>query len=206
MSINQAYQYFKHGLLFFVKREDQRVCGSVFHIEQDRVNFIIMGVLNGNQQLMKEGVVGALNCLRIEWANQQGYRAVNFLGSGARLSSGLFQHKRKWGTTVSIPPNLHRLIWINIRRNTPAVSQFLKDNPFIVVDREGRLHGQIIVDDPHNVSAETKHEWEKHYATPGLSSLIIRSAGNFAKASGSLNEPPNLIVPIPLNAGLENRS
>jgi hypothetical protein len=142
---------------------------------------MIMGVINGDQQLMKEGAVGALYSLRIQWANQQGYKAVNFLGSDPHLASGLFKYKRKWCATIKVPPHLHRQIWITIRRNTPAVSQFFKENPFVVVDKSGKLHGLIVVDDPHNVSAETRQEWEKRYATPGLSSLCVRSINDFVQ-------------------------
>jgi hypothetical protein len=204
VSASKAYQYFRHGLLFFVKRDGQRVCGSVCYLEQDLVHFMIMGVINGDQQLIKEGAVGALNCLRIQWANQHGYKAVNFLGSGARLSSGLFQYKRKWGTTVSIPPHLHRQIWIEIRHNTPAVSCFLKENPFIVVDKDGKLHGLIMVDDLHNVSPEIKKKWEKDYATPGLSSLLIHSVSHFAQGHTNVNESA-LVIPIPPNSSLDGQ-
>jgi hypothetical protein len=203
VSASEAYEYFRHGLLFLVKRDGRPVCGGVCYLEQDTVHFRLMGVINGDQRLIKERVVGAMNCLRIQWANQHGYKAVNFLGSGARLDSGHFQYKRKWGTTVSIPPHSHRLIWIGIRQNTPAVSRFLKENPVIVVDKNGKLHGLIIVDDPHNVPAETRKEWEKRYATPGLSSLLIRSVSSFADEPANINDP-DLVIPIPPSSSFGN--
>jgi hypothetical protein len=203
ISAGEAYQYFRRGALFLVKRDGRRVCGSVCYLEQGVVQFIIMGLLNGDEQLMREGAVGALNCLRIQWANQQGYEAVNFLGSGARLRSSLFQYKRKWGTAVSVSPRLHRRIWIKVRRLTPAVSQFLKENPFIVVDRDGKLHGLIVVDDPSDVSTETKEEWEKRYVTPGLSSLVVRSVSSFAEEPVSVSIP-DLVIPIPSSSDREN--
>lgn len=196
MPVSEAYQYFRHGILFLVRRDEQCVCGSICHIEQDTVHYMIVGVINGDQQLINEGALGALNCLRIQWANQRGYKAVNFLGSGIpRLNGGMFQYKRKWGTAVSVPPHLHRQIWIRVCRITPAVSQFLKENPFIVVDEKGGLHGLITVDDIHDVSDETKKEWEKDYVTPGLSSLLIRSVSDFAKEPAYVNNP-DLVIPI----------
>jgi hypothetical protein len=88
------------------------------------------------------------------------------------------------------------LIWIHIQHNTPAVSQFLKENPFIVVDEKDKLHGLIVVDDPHHVSVETKSEWEIHYVTPGLSSLVVRSVSRFAGELPNDNTP-DLVMPIP---------
>lgn len=199
-SIKEAYQYFRRGLLFFVKRDGQRVCGSLFYVEQGIVYFKIVGVINGDEQYMKDGVTGPLNYLRIQWANQQGYKAVNFLGADPHLRGGLFQFKRKWGTTVSVPQNLHRQIWIKVQRITPAVSRFLKENPFIVVDKNGKLHGLIAVDDPRDVSAQTAEDWRKRYVTPGLSSLIIRSVSDFAEDQASVNDS-DLVILIPPSSG-----
>jgi hypothetical protein len=204
ISASEAYQYFRHGLLFLVKRDGQGICGSICDIEQDTVRYMIMGVINGDQQLMDEGAIGALNCLRIQWANQHGYKAVNFLGSGIpRLNGGMFQYKRKWGTAISVPPHLHRQIWIRIQHNTPTVSQFLKENPFIVVDENGKLHGLIVVDDPHNVSAKTRKGWEKRYVTPGLSSLLIRPVSHFTEGSANDNDA-GLVIPIPPSSSSGN--
>jgi len=197
MPVSEAHQIFRHGFLFLVKRDGRRVCGSLCHVERDTIRYMIMGVIDGDGQIMREGAVGALNCLRIQWANQQGYKAVNFLGSGIpRLNGGMFQHKRKWGTAVSVPPHLHRQIWIGVRQNTPAVSRFLKDNPFVVVDKNGELHGLVVVDDLHNVSAKDKEEWKKRYGTPGLSSLLIRSLDHFAEEPASRDDP-GLVIPMP---------
>ena len=189
MSVRKAYQHFRHGVLFFVTRDGRRVCGSICYLQQDVVHCMIMGVVGGDEGLMREGAVGALNCLRIQWANERGYSAVNFLGSDPFLKDSLFQYKRKWGSAVGVPPHLHRQIWIGVRRNTPAVSQFLKENPFVVVDRDGKLHGLIVVDDPHDVSTETKQEWDKRLVTPGLSSLLIRSVDDFTAGSADVNDP-----------------
>lgn len=204
MSVSEAHRTFRHGFLFLVKRDGRRVCGSLCHVERDTVRYMIMGVIDGDEQIMREGAGGALNCLRIQWANQQGYKAVNFLGSGIpRLNGGMFQYKRKWGTTVCVPPHLHRQIWIGIRRNTPAVSRFFKDNPFIVVDKKGDLHGLIVVDDPHNVPAKTREEWERRYVTPGLSSLLIRPVNDFVGEVAN-HDRSGVVIPIPPGSGPES--
>jgi hypothetical protein len=203
MSIYRAYEYFRHGFLFFVTRDGRRVCGSLCHVEQDVVHFIILGVLNADEQMMKEGAIGALNILRIQWANQQGYKAVNFLGSDPYLKSGMFQFKRKWGSTINVPSHSHRRIWIKVNHITLAVSQFLRENPLVVVDEDGELHGLIVVDDPCNITAETRYEWESRYVTPGLSDLIIRSVSDFTAGRGIGNDN-GLVIPIPSNLSNEH--
>jgi hypothetical protein len=192
---NKAYQRFRQGLLFLVKRDGQRVCGSVCYLEQGMIHFVIMGVIDADRQLIREGAIGALNCLRIQWANQRGYKAVNFLGTNPFLNDSLFQFKRKWGTAISVPPHLHRQIWIQVRRLTPAVSQFLKETPFVVIDGDSKLHGLVTVDDVQSISAEDREKCEKRYATPGLNDLLIRSVDNWVSDEGDFHNH-DLVIPI----------
>lgn len=196
VSIGEAYQYFRHGCLFRVMLAREWVSGGVCHPMLKTLSFDIMGVKNADVRLIRQGVTSTLYYATIHWANRHGYEAVNFLGTGPYLEEGHFQHKRKWGATISVPPHLHRQLWIKVRRITPAVSQFLKENPLIVVDKDGKLHGLIVVDDPHNIPAETRNEWERRYVTPGLSSLLIRSVSYFAKEPSNANSQ-DLVIPIP---------
>lgn len=202
-SASEAYQYFRHGFLFRVKRGGVWVSGGVCHLQQDVLMLDMVGVRNGDAQLIREGAMAARYFAAIHWANQYGCKAVNLLGTDPYLKTGLFQHKRKWGATVSVPSHLLRQIWIKVRRVTPAVSQFLKDTPLLIVDEAGKLHGLIIVDDAQNASAATKEEWKKHYGTPGLSSLLIRSVDNLARETANAKEP-DVVIPILPGSSLEN--
>jgi hypothetical protein len=178
----EAYQLMRHGCLFLTKRDGTYVAGGLCHVRQGILAFKEMGVLNGDKQLMREGAVGAMNYLRIRWAHQQGYRGVNF-GECWPYLSGMFRSKRKWGAAVSIPSHEHKQIWLRIQRNTPAVSQFLKSNPCVIMDSRGELYGLIVTDDPDNVTPKTEATWRKLYATPGLSDLLVRSVTDLMEKS-----------------------
>jgi hypothetical protein len=179
-SLHMSRQYLAYGCLFRVKRDEVWVSGVLCYPLLDVLVAQISGVKDADEQLIREGATAATYHAVIHWANQQGYKAVNFLGSGARLSSGLFQHKRKWGSSVRVDSCLHRRIWLKVQRITPAVSQFLKANPLVILDRAGKLHGQMVVDSLQDVSEQTVKEWHKQYGTPGMSSLIARSVNSFA--------------------------
>ena len=99
MPINEAYEYFQRGFLFFITRGGERMCASLFYLNNDTVYFILVGIINGNQDLMKQGAIGALNALRIRWANQEGYSRVNF-GWYRSFMTKLFSNKRKWGLAL----------------------------------------------------------------------------------------------------------
>jgi hypothetical protein len=174
LSERKAHQFLRYGWLFLVKRDGVYVCGCLGYVRKGIVEFEEMGVLNGDRQLMREGVTDAMFYLGIRWAHQEGYKAFSFGGSWPYLS-GNFQFKRKWGTVVSIPSHEHKQIWTRIQRNTLAVSQFLKSNPCIILDSRGELQGLIVIDDPDDVTSETEAKWRKLYETPGLSGLLVCS-------------------------------
>jgi hypothetical protein len=156
----------------------------------------IGGVKNADMQLIRQGATSTLYYVVAHWANRQGYGAVDFLGTWPWLEGGDFRHKRQWGGTVHVPRDLHRQIWIRVRRITPAVSRFLKENPVIVLDADEELHGLIVVDDVHDVSEEAKEEWKNRYVTPGLSSLRVREVSSFALQADAAHVL-ELVIPIP---------
>jgi hypothetical protein len=195
MSIGEAFQHFRHGCLVRVTRDGDWVSGVVCHSRRKVLIADILGVKDGGEELVQQGATAATYYAAIHWANQHGYDGVNFLGSPPFLESGNFQHKRKWGATVSIPLDVHGRIWIGVRRCTSAVSRFLMGTPFVVIDDDGRLHGLIVVDDPHHVSAETRKGWEARYVTPGLSTLLIRSASDLAEEVADIDDPA-LVIPV----------
>jgi len=170
----EAYQFLRHGWLFLTKRDGTYVSGGLCLARQGVVGFKEMGVLNGDEQLMREGAVGAMNYLRIRWAREQGFRGVN-LGSCWPYLSGIFRNKRKWGAAVSVPPNEHKQIWISIQRDTPAVAHFLNSNPCVIIDGGRKLKGLIVDNNSEDVTPETEARWDKLYATPGLSGILVRS-------------------------------
>jgi hypothetical protein len=202
MPIGEAYQIFRHGCLFRVLREGNWVSGVVCHPQHKVLIADIVGVRNGDARLANEGAISTIYYATIHWANQHGYEGVNFLGSPPYLASGNFQHKRKWGGTVTIPPDVYRRMWMRVRHHTPAVSQFLANNPLAVIGEDGKLHGLIVVEDPQQVSAETRAEWEARYATPGLNSLMVRSVASLAGGSAHVQDPA-LVIPLPRISSME---
>jgi len=170
----EAYQLLRHGWLFLVKRDGVYVCGCLGHTRQRIVEFIEMGVLNGDKQLMREGVTDAMFYLGIRWAHQEGHKGFSF-GTSWPYLSGIFQFKRKWGAAVSVPAHEHKQIWIRVQRNTPAVSQCLNSTPCVVVDSRGELRPLIVTDNPDKVFPGVEAKWRKLYATPGLGDPLICS-------------------------------
>ena len=179
-----AYQRFKRGLLFLTKQGDTYVSGGLCDTRSEPgiVHFLLTGVMNANQQLIKVGAQSALYYAIAQWAYDHNYEAVDFEAAEPFLKKGILQHKRKWGMAARIPPNAYKQLWLKIQRHTPAVDQFLKDNPCIMINERGDLQGLFFADDPDQVPAETKAEWDKLCAMPGLNGYRICSVEDLVQA------------------------
>jgi hypothetical protein len=175
MSLQQAYQYFQHGYLHLIKRDGRYVAGGLSHVQGDTIKVDSRGVIKADEQLMHEGVLAACYYAMIQWANQKGYNYMDFGDCVPRLENGVFQYKRKWGGVATYSDKDHKQIWIKVQRDTLAVRQFFKDNPFIITGPNGKLQGLVVTDDPDKVTEETQNGWKKQYTTPGLDDLLIRS-------------------------------
>ncbi|MFQ6036757.1 MAG: hypothetical protein ACE5NM_13040, partial [Sedimentisphaerales bacterium] len=88
VSKEEAKQHFRRGCLLLVKRDGQIVAGGLCRAQGEKVKLIYVGVANANEQLMKEGAMGALYILLIRWAHQAGYKAVDLLGCPPYLRMG----------------------------------------------------------------------------------------------------------------------
>ena len=180
LSWTEAYECFKQGVLFLTKRDGIYVSGSVCVTQSASgvVHGLLIGVLQADQQLVKEGAQGVLYYAVAQWANTHGYEAVDFEATEPFLKKGILQYKKKWGTVIRIPRNDRKRLWLKIQRHTPAVNQFLKDNPCIMINKQGDLQGLFFVDDSDQVPADTKAEWDKLCAMPGLKGYCIYPVEN----------------------------
>jgi hypothetical protein len=179
MSAQEAHQYFQHGMLFLVKRDGQCTSAALCSTNTDALALKSLGVMNADEQLMKEGAQGVAWYAMIHWANKEGYRNIDFGGCWPFIE-GVFSYKRKWGSALNISPrNANKRIWIKIQRDTPAVNRFLKENPCVIIDRVGELRVLIVTDEPGPVTLETEAYWQKQYAMPGLGGLRISSLADF---------------------------
>jgi hypothetical protein len=185
MSLEEAYQNFRHGYLHLVKRNGQYVGGGLYYAHANVARLRIIGVIDADGQLIREDALGACCYALVHSANQAGFDEVNFGDCAPLLADGIFQHKRRWGSTATHSELSHEQIWLKVQRDTPAVRQFLKDNPLIIIGEHGQLQGLIVSDEADDVAETTRNEWNKQYATPGLDGLLVCSMGDlFSENTG----------------------
>lgn len=178
VSWEECQRHFRRGFLLLLERDGQAVAGGLCRARGETMKFITIGVANADERLMKQGAMGALYISLLRWANQAGYKAFDFLGCPPYPDMGVFQYKRKWGATVSVAPHLRKRVWLRFRRGTPAVRQFLQDNPFITIDENGDLYGLVFADSA-GMKPEDRARLFERYRSPGLKDLIVRPVADF---------------------------
>ncbi|MFF1561735.1 hypothetical protein [Streptomyces sp. NPDC058279] len=128
----------RHGTLMFVTSAGVRVAGVLCHWSPDRRTLTtrLLGVRDGDQRHYEEGAFKAVYHLLLRWARENRVDHVDFFGTEAFLSKGIFQWKRKFGPRVVLPPNhfSDKRIRLHVRRDTPQVRDFLVANPLLALE------------------------------------------------------------------------
>ena len=104
-----------------------------------------VGVLNGDRELVRAGVLAALYYLSFQYLAKQGFTRLNLGGSRPFFNDGILRYKRRY------QQRLTHWVWegteLKIARLTPAVKSFLRQNPFIFRSK-GQMHGAVFADAP----------------------------------------------------------
>ncbi|MER5300787.1 GNAT family N-acetyltransferase [Streptomyces lasiicapitis] len=135
------HSLFRHGVLFFLREKGERVAGMLCRLERDALVLRLAGVLDGAESRYRSGTYVALYVSILEWAEREGLARVDLSGAEPFLSKGIVQFKRKLHPHVA-PPATHfagKRLWLCVRRDTPAVRDFLVANPVLAETRGGLL-------------------------------------------------------------------
>lgn len=174
-----ANEFFENGFLLRVFKGGMWVAGGLCERRASGLRLCELGVLESNDALVKEGALGAAYIGAIQAANSMKCRQINLTVTASLLSNSTFQHKRKWGTSVSLPAWDQQRIWIQIARYTPAIHRLLTTNPMITVDQDGQLQAVAAIESLDHWTAPTAERWRRQYYVPGLSSIRLLPLDRF---------------------------
>lgn len=141
------HSLFGHGVLFFLREKGERVAGMLCRLEPGALVLRLAGVLDGAEDRYRSGTYVALYVSILQWAEWQGLTRVDLSGAEPFLSKGIVQFKRKLHPHVA-PPATHfagKRLWLCVRRDTPAVRDFLVANP-VLAEAQGGLRATYFHD------------------------------------------------------------
>ncbi|GHE34599.1 GNAT family N-acetyltransferase [Streptomyces capitiformicae] len=136
----------RQGVLLFLREGDRHVAGMLCRYGPgvDTLTLRLAGVLDGAEEHYAHGALAALYPALIDWAGQHGVRRLDLSGCEPFVSKGIFQFKRKFHPLVELPRTHFRdkRLWLSVRRDSPAVRDFLVANPVLAEDPSapGRWH------------------------------------------------------------------
>jgi hypothetical protein len=128
------HSLFGRGVLFFLREYGERVAGMLCRREPGTLVLRLAGVLDGAGDAYRTGTYLGLYVAILAWAAETGVPEVDLSGTEPFLSKGIFQFKRKLHPLVRVPANhfAGKRLRLCVRRDTPAVRDFLVANPVLV--------------------------------------------------------------------------
>ncbi|WP_405763127.1 hypothetical protein [Streptomyces sp. NBC_00045] len=134
---------FRTGRMFALYEDGEPVGGALCHWDRTTATLTLrlLGVLDGAQEHYDHGAFKAVYHFLIGWSADHGVRRLDFQGTEPFLSKGTYQWKRRFGTRVVLPPNHFgsKRLWLQVRRDTPEVRDFLVANPVLAEAADGVL-------------------------------------------------------------------
>ena len=124
----------QRGTLHLVMEDGVRVAGACTIAHGDMLWLPLIGVRQGDPDLLQRGASVAALALPLEWARKQNYRRFDLGRTGPFVNDGLQQYKRKWGFVPVPDPLTHfTALWLG----SDAARQVFRHQPVLVEDGVG---------------------------------------------------------------------
>jgi len=96
------FQEFIRGGLILVTKGGEPISGMLTRVQDNYCYYINVGVSESGLSMLEEGLFSYNLWELIQWGHQQGARWVDFGGSTAFQSDGIFQYKSNWGADIRL--------------------------------------------------------------------------------------------------------
>jgi hypothetical protein len=169
-----VHNFFMKGGLILIKEGQDPVCGGVIYMDGDLYVGQVMGVLDGDFDLVKRGVNLALYWYNIHWAHDQGARRYDFGSSRAQTSDGVFIFKKRWGTRVYLHPGIHTQ-WSFYAQTLPEKLREHLNALGIITNVDGKYYELILIGPTESSSTADFMRELKHATKCGLAGLAVFS-------------------------------
>jgi len=163
---------FERGSLLIVLNADSAVAAGISFIDGGRLVFRWLGVLDGDDLYVRQGVQAALYYFMIEHAEEHGLRAVDMTVSYPFLTDGVYRHKHEWGAGTFPDDEAERSAYFFNVGHPDSVARFYQENP-VVAHARGGLWGAVGLRGAAAGSPEAHQEQVDRFRAPGLDGLFV---------------------------------
>lgn len=111
----------REGTILKVIGKEGAVAAGVYFPHGDELRLLVTGMPEALVEKPPEAAVSALYFFSLQYAFENGFKAVNFMGTRAFPNDGLFQFKRKWGAEVKDAFSIDSILFKPMNNSTKAV-------------------------------------------------------------------------------------
>ena len=168
-SWDQVKAHFDAGELILVKKQDKYLCGNIISYKDTIARMPFLGVLDGNHDLVAEGVLAAVYECFLQHVEKKGLLSADLGESRAFIKDGVLAFKKKFGYTI-FNTSIHKYL-VRIVSDNPATRAFLENNLFIF-QHAGNCYGAVFLPPSVPPSLDTLHSVHRRFSYPGLNEVI----------------------------------
>jgi hypothetical protein len=124
--------------LLIAVKENEIIVGMAFiRRKGDILDFVRLGLLDGNLEYLHHGVIGAFYYYGLHEGYKMGCKYVDLGGTRPFLNDGLTRYKMRVGGEflTDLSPSKEYL-WFGVNRKSKNSSDFLSANPFMYVNKD----------------------------------------------------------------------
>lgn len=126
--------------LMAIKEDGKIVAGSLINKTGDCLQGLRLGILDGNEEYLRHGVVGAIYYYGILEGHKMGCRYLNVGTSRSFLYDGLTKYKMGLGAEfIADKATLKECLWLGFNQQSIAAKEFMRSNPFIFLNKDHKL-------------------------------------------------------------------
>jgi len=172
MNRYEAMLFLRQGHLVWLKRDGVRVAGALIVNEGKLMKLVILGIADGDTNLLRGGTISALYYYAIQHGKKNGQTAVFYGGSRPSLHDGVFRFKRKWGAVLCEHPGINYEMLLHWSRMDGVVANFLSHTSIIYYDN-GNLSALWVYPGNLPLTADALMSEYNHIHIPGLHGMSI---------------------------------
>jgi hypothetical protein len=124
-------------LLIFIEENGIIVGGSLIKKNGDSLKGIRLGLLDGNDEYMRHGVIGAIYYFCVIEGQKMGCKYLDIGGSRPFLNDGLTKYKLGLSAEFAIESSPWKeYLWLGVKDGSIAANEFLQNNPFMHLSKD----------------------------------------------------------------------
>lgn len=151
-----------------VLRENDEIAGTLINIREEIPRLWVIGIKNGNFELLKEGAMHAIWYFFFQYFREKGAKRVSLGYTRSFFDDGVLQYKKKWG--MKIAGTSRECFILKPLAGSPGVLSFLRNNPFIC-EEDGLFKGAIFEAAEGCSQGDLKLKYKRKYIMRGIEEL-----------------------------------